>query len=101
MTDSQIITIAGIYKNDIVNGTYKLNLSDEQISTLSANSCIAVVGCMEYDGPYSDTLRLFKSKSLAEEYIVKLLHEGISKLSYDGSYHYVEVQIQEIVIAGQ
>jgi hypothetical protein len=90
MTDSQIITIAGISKGDIVNGTYNLNLSNEQIATRYANPCIAVIGGMDGKGKSFSSLRLFKNTSLAEKYIVDVLN---GKCPYD----YVQVQIQEII----
>ena len=88
-----VFAIAGaISLGDIVNDTYKLNLSAEQIAALSANACIAVIGsitCENVDWDIS-TLRLFRCKLLAEKYIVELLSE-------ESIYTYVQVQIQEIV----
>jgi hypothetical protein len=78
-----------INANLIVNNTYKLNLSNKQIATLSGNACIAVIGGIDYKGESFSSLRLFKSESLAEKYIVDLL-------SGESPYTYVYVQIQEI-----
>ncbi len=89
MTDPQIpLDIAYIKKSDIVNNTYELNLSNEQIAALSANACIAVIGGLDYEGESFNTLRLFKNKTLTENYIVELL--GVGRCAYVG------VQIQGI-----
>lgn len=95
MTDSQIIHITEINRGDIVNGTYRLNISDEQIDAVSDNICIAVIGRIDplqvriFKGESFDSLRLFRDTSLAEKYIVTLL-------SGKSPYAYVQVQIQEI-----
>lgn len=90
MKNTIIITIAGISKGDIVNGTYKLNLSDEYIATRYANPCIAVIGGMDGKGKSFSSLRLFKNTSLAEKYIIDVLNG-------EYPYDYVQVQIQEII----
>lgn len=83
-TNSQIIHITEIGRCDIVNDTYKLNLSDEQIDAVSANICIAVMGGVDFA-----SLRLFRDTSRAEKYIVELLNKEII-------YGYVQVQIQDL-----
>jgi len=85
-------SITHINRGDIVNGTYKLNLFDEQIAALSANACIVVVGGI-YDKSENcdiNSLSLFKCKLSAEKYIVDLL-------SGESQYTYVLVQIQDTV----
>lgn len=88
MTDSQ--TRYTIVKDDIANNNYELNLPDEQAAT----ACIAVIGGIVYEGESFKTLRLFKSKSLAEKYIVELLSE-------ESIYTYVQVQLHEIIAGGK
>ena len=83
-TNSQIIHIIEIGRCDIVNDTYKLNLSDEQINAVSDNICLAVMGGIDFD-----TLRLFGDTSRAEKYIVELLSE-------QSIYAYVQVQVQDL-----
>ena len=92
MTDTQIIGHLGIRQQAIVNGTYKLNLSDEQLAALSANAAIVVIGSITCDNVIfdTDTLRLFKNKTIAENYIVRLLSE-------ESIYIYAEVQIQDLI----
>ena len=93
MTDEHIQYIS---KADIVNGTCRVNLSDEQIAAVTANTCIAVMASITCENPIfdTDTLCLFKCtftyKLHAEEYIVELLSE-------ESIYTYVQVQIQEII----
>lgn len=89
MTDKQILYFESINRHDIVNNNYKLNLSDEQISALSANACIAVIGSTFGGGGSVTSLRLFKSQSLAEKYIVYLLREK-------SPYAYVHATIEEV-----
>jgi hypothetical protein len=97
MTDTQIIHITQINRSDIVNGTYRLNVSDKQIDAVSDNICIAVIGginCLDvgiFKGESFNSLRLFRDTTHAEKYIVELLSEK-------SIYNYVQVQIQD---AGQ
>jgi hypothetical protein len=93
MTNSQIIYITEIGRCDIVNDTYKLNLSDEQMHALVDTACIAVIGgnaCeyLNHDSQSFSSLRLFKSTLSAEKYIVELLRKK-------SGYTYVQVQIQD------